>query len=472
MYQENIDYSKDFEIAIIGACLLEKTATARVYNLLKPEMFYHHDTSNAAKAIWQMFEDGVMIDLLTVTDYMIRKMKLYYIDGQKETGFAGEKSDIPYTLTRFTNMVVSTANMEYHAHILREMFINRKIKNLTQGGIKTEGNSSADIKKLYDELNSLNENVQSDGWVKMDELMVSLYKHQDEMIANEGKGLQTGFKVLDNLNGGFFPGNVIVIGARPSVGKSALAGQIALNVARQNKKVGIISLEMNNNEISARIASMDTSIDFGKVYRGLFNDERQRNDFYNRVNNSTANLPIWISDKTDVKAVDIRAKAAVLKSRHGLDLLIIDYLQLISSAGSKNKTRENEVSDISRACKIMAKELGVPVIELCQLNRAVTQRKGADRYPHLSDLRESGSIEQDADIIMFLHSDWLSGHLTDENGNSTEGSADLLVRKWRNGKLGHIQLDFIGSKMMFEERREGFKNYVPEETKYNDDNPF
>lgn len=473
MYTEHIDYSKDFEIAVLGACMIEKTATARVYGILKPEQFYFSDTKNIASAIWEMFENGFMIDVITVADFMLRKMNLFYVNGTERKNFTGEKTDIPYTVTKFTNAVVSTANLEYHAHILREMFINRKIKNLTHGGIETQGNSGADIKKLYEELNALNENVQSDGWLKMDELMVSLYKHQDEMILNDGKGLQTGFKTLDNFNGGFFPGNVIVIGARPSVGKSALAAQIALNVARQNKKVGIISLEMNNNEISGRIASIDTNIDFGKIYRGLFDDERQRDNFYNRVNNTTSHLPIWISDKTDVKAIDIRAKAAVLKSKHGLDLLIIDYLQLISSPGSKNKTRENEVSEISRSCKIMAKELNIPVIELCQLNRAVTQRKGADRYPHLSDLRESGSIEQDADIILFLHSDWLSGHLQNEDGSTTEGEADLLIRKWRNGRLGHIRLNFIGSKMKFEEKPFGtFANYVPEEHNYNDTNPF
>ncbi len=470
MYEQHKDYSQDLEKAVVGACMIEKAAIARVYSLIKPEHFYGIETKNAALAIWQMFEDGLPVDVISVADFLINKMGLNYLDGSAKKEV---QTDIPYLITKMTNAVVSTANIEYHSHLLKQMFLKREIKRITSSGISGNTNPQQELNRIYKELNALNEGVQEDGWCDMPDLMVKLLQHQDKMIESGGKGLQTGFALLDELNGGFFPGNTIVIGARPSMGKSAFAGQIALNVARMEKKVGIISLEMSNNEISARIASIDSSIDFSKVYRGLFDDENQRDKFYNRVNNRTSKLPIWISDKTDVRATDIRAKASVLKSKHGLDLLIIDYLQLISSDANKNKNRENEVSEISKACKIMAKELDCPVIELCQLNRMVTHRKGLDRYPVLADLRESGSIEQDADVVMFLHRDWPAGFLTNEDGSSTETDADLLIRKWRNGKLGHIRMNFNGSKMMFEEKRnDGFRNYVPEDNSYNDTNPF
>lgn len=472
-YEENKDYSTYLERAVIGACLLENSAPARVYGLIKPEHFYGIETKNAATAIWQMFETGLPIDLHTVLHFLMNNMGLFHLSGYGKL-YDFDTTDIPFQLTRLTNDVVSSAHIEYHAFILKQLFLNREIKRITSGsGMNLSTNPQDDLKILYSELNRLNENVQEDGWLKMDDLMVKLYQHQDEMIKNQGKGLQTGFSILDELNGGFFPGNTIVIGARPSVGKSAFAGQIALNVAMQGKHVGIISLEMNNNEISARIAAIDTNIDFGKLYRSLFDDERQRDGFYTRVNSYTSKLPIWVSDKTGVRATDIRAKAAVLKARHGLDLLIIDYLQLISTDNNKNKNRENEVSEISKACKIMAKELECPVIELCQLSRAVTARKGQSRYPQLSDLRESGSIEQDADVVMFIHRDWLNGDLVNEDGTSTEFDADLIIGKWRNGKLGHIRMDFIGSKMMFKEKGgNGFRMYIPENDHSQDVNPF
>lgn len=469
-YELHIDYSPDLEKIVIGACLLEVSAIGRIYNLIKPEHFYSFETKNSAKAIWQMFENGIPIDLTTVIHFLSNNMGLHSLDGLKSNK---EFSDIPYLLASFTIPVTGTAHLEYHCHILKQMFLNREIKRIKSGQDNLSGNPKDDLKALYNQLEKLRENTTDEGWQDMSELMVSLYKHQDEMSLTKGRGLQTGFKLLDNLNGGFFPGQMIVLGARPSIGKSAFAGQIALNTAKLGNKVGIISLEMNNNEISARLAAIDTQTDFGVIYRNLFRDEREKDIFYNRVNNHTSKLPIFITDKTNVNINDIRAKATSLKARHGLDILILDYLQLVNAEGGKNKNRENEVSEMSRGVKIMAKELNVPVLVLCQLNRASTHRKGEERYPMLSDLRESGSIEQDADVVMFLHRDWPMGFLTDAGGNSTEFDGDLLIRKWRNGKLAHIKLDFIGSRMMFQEKRgEGFKPMMPETNNYQDDNPF
>jgi replicative DNA helicase len=269
---------------------------------------------------------------------------------------------------------------------------------------------------------------------------------------------------------------MIVIGARPSVGKSAYMGQMALAIARTGKKVGIISLEMNNNEIGARLSSLGSDDDFRTIFRNLYRDENHKALWYQKIQD-LIELPIFITDKTDVSAASIKAKAIKLMHSEGLDILMIDYLQLVNTeSDKKNRTRENEVSQLSRACKLLAKDLNIPVIVLCQLNRAITGRTGVNRYPQLSDLRESGSIEQDADVVMFIHRDWMlgEGFSVDENGNSTEFNADLVVRKWRNGAANlHIKLGFQPKKMMFYEPSEDRVNYwKPETDNFQNDNPF
>lgn len=238
------------------------------------------------------------------------------------------------------------------------------------------------------------------------------------------------------------------------------------------KKVGIISLEMNNNEIAARLASIETDIDFWKIFRTIAQDEVLHKNFYEHISRNTINLPIFLSDKTKVNIAEIKAKATKLKASKGCDCLMVDYLQLIdSTTGNKNYNREQEVAKMSRGLKLMAQELDIPVIVLCQLNRAVTARSYKDRFPKLSDLRESGAIEQDADVVMFLHRDYMSGWQVDENSISTEFNADLLGPKWRNGATFHLPLEFDPPKMKFTEQK-GFVPVVIEKVDYQGDNPF
>lgn len=298
-------------------------------------------------------------------------------------------------------------------------------------------------------------------WFDMTDLMFKLMTHQSEMVSGNKQFITTGFKKADRLNGGFFGGHMIVVGARPSVGKSALMGQMALSIAHSGKTVGIISLEMNNIEIAARLSSIETGIDFSRIYRDIANDEALHRSFYDKISKQTINLPLYVSDKTEVNINEIKDKAIKLKATKGLDCLMIDYLQLVdSSTGNRNYNREQEVAKMSRGIKLMAMELNIPVIVLCQLNRQSTNRSGKDRYPRLSDLRESGAIEQDADIVMFIHRDYMIGMETDETGSSTLGQADLIVPKWRNGATFHLPLDFEPTKMRFSERQE-FRQYTP-----------
>lgn len=442
MFKKFIHYSPDLENSILGACLLEQTAFARVFGTITPEIFYSDSNKQVFGYLVEMFENNIQIDLLTANDFIQRVKRVNEISD----------ANTAYFLTRLTNTICSTAHLEYYAFILKQMWIDREIIILTNSGVQGE-DTRQEIFKLQNKLTELSGNHQTSDWKDMSELMIDLYKHQDEMSKTQGVGISTGISTIDRLYGGFFPGQMIVIGARPSIGKSALAGQLAMNMAAKGNKVGFISMEMNNNEIAARLAAIDTNTPFNEIYRGLYADENQRHSFYKKIGSSASTLPIYVSDKVDLNVTEIKAKAYKLKHRHGLDCLMIDYLQLVDGEGSGSRTRENEVTKISRGLKIIAKELQVPVVVLCQLNREVDKRKGKERFPQLSDFRESGAIEQDADAAMFLHSDYLSGIIEDEQGFSTEKVRQLVIRKWRNGVPNIIiDLDFDGPKMSMKEK--------------------
>lgn len=452
-FVKDLHYSTDFEKAILGVCLLEKQSFGRIYGSVEKETFYHTGHQIVFETMKYMYEENIPIDILTVVDQLIRIRKINNIHDYNPG----------YFVTDLTQAVVSGAHLEFHCHIIKTMWMEREIIKLTHSG-QPGGSVRQQIYELQKKIQAIQSKTAETDWMDMSELMVKLYQHQEEVKKTKGIGISTGISVIDRENGGFQKGQMIVIGARPSVGKSALAGGIAVEIAAKNKTVGIVSLEMNNTEIAARLASIDTRIDFNVIYRGLYQDERQANEIYRRIGSNTSKLKIFVTDKTDLNISEIKAKAQKLKSRHGLDCLMIDYLQLIDAEEEKtNRTRENEISKISRACKIMAKEMDIPVLLLCQLNREVTKRKGNDRYPQLSDLRESGSIEQDADVVMFLHRDFMSGISINDDGSSTEHEADLVVRKWRNGKTNFIvPLDFDAPKMQFKEKRAS--GFVPVNT--------
>jgi replicative DNA helicase len=452
MFKKDFHYSQPLEMAILGGCLIEKDAFGRTFGLIDKDSFYFDDHKEVYSVMKEMYENGFPIDILTVADYIIRKKGISEFSGY----------NVAYFVTNLTNSVVSSAHIEYHSHIIKTMWMEREIIILTNSGASMTGDVRKKIYELQNRLQEISNYGSEDDWEDITTLMVKLYQHQEEMKISKGMGLTTGSYKLDKSNGGFHPGQMIILAARPSVGKSAFAGQMAIEIAKKGGKVGIISLEMNNTEIAARIASIDANVDFDVTYRALYKDQIQKEMVYNRIANHTSSLPIWVTDKTKVNIHDIRAKAEKLKHKEGLDILMIDYLQLVEGDESmRNRNREQEVSKISRGCKIMAKEMGIPVIVLCQLNRDVTKRKGEHRYPELSDLRESGSLEQDADVVTFIHRDWMAGVQVKDDGGSTEREADLVIRKWRNGASNFIiQLDFDPPKMKFSERRD-VPGYIP-----------
>lgn len=465
--KKDVHYSTSIEKAILGICMLERGTFGRIYGIVEKDCFYHTGHQEVFDTMRRMFQNGMPIDLLTVIDQIKRVNNVSVLEGY----------NTEYFVVGLTNEVVSSAHLEFHAHLVKSMWMEREIINLTHGGNKGEGNVSQKIRSIQDKLHSLQNKAAEHDWKDMTHLIVDLYRHQEEMRLTQGIGQPSGIASLDKENGGFQKGQLIVIGARPSMGKSALVGGMGVEIAKKGKVVGFVSLEMNNTEIAARICAYDTDTDFNVIYRGLYRDVEDTHRLYQKIGNSTSMLPIYVSDKTKVNIPEIRAKAEKLKSLHGLDCLMIDYLQLVSAiGGSYTKNRENEIAEMSRGCKIMAKELDIPVVLLCQLNREVTKRKGQERYPQLSDLRESGAIEQDADVVMFLHRDYMAGYEVDENGHTTEHQADLVIRKWRNGKSNFIiPLNFEGTKMKFTER--DVNRFIPAPTSFyekdeKDDMPF
>lgn len=471
MFKKSIHYSPELEIEILGACLLEQTAFSRVFGVIDAETFYSESNKKLYGYLVEMFENNIPINLISTNDFIQRVKQISEMSGKNTA----------YFLANLTTKITNTAQLEYYSIILKQMWVDREIITLTSSGVQGEDTKQA-IYNLQQKLTELSSNNYTSDWKDMSELMTELYKHQDEMQKSKGMGIATGIPTIDRLYGGIFGGQTIVIGARPSVGKSAFAGQLAMNLAGNGTKVGIISMEMNNKEIAARLAAIDTNITFNEIYRGLYSDENQRESFYKRVNNSTSTLPIYVSEKADLNVPDIRARAYKLLHKKGLDCLMIDYLQLVAGDNQSNRNRENEVAKISRGMKIIAKDLNIPVIILCQLNREVDKRKGgSDRFPQLSDFRESGAIEQDADAAMFLHSDYMSGTPEDENGNSTENVRQLVIRKWRNGVPNVvINLEFDGPKMTMKEKRntwipaaQAYKAQYPKtDREDNDGTPF
>jgi replicative DNA helicase len=433
-----IHYSKDLENAVIGACLLEKDAVGRIYDLIKPEMFYITDNQKIFNVIIQLYTENIPIDMLTVWHHL-RNVTL-------------DENNGAWTLCQRTMAVVSTAHLEYHAYIVRTLWQQRELEKITRSGVKGDKNAKENISDINSRLMQILGNDVKKDWYTMTDLMYELTVHQDEIASGKKQSITTGIKSIDRINGGFAEGDMVIIGARPAVGKSAFLTKIATEISLKGKKVGIISLEMNNSQIAARMASYDTDIDFRTIYNNLFQDENQKDRFNRIISANTSQHQIFVSDKTKVDITDIKAKAQKLKNSHGCDCMMIDYLQLVSSEDSKSSNREQEVAKISRGIKLMALEMKIPFIVLVQLNRDVTKRSAKDRYPKLSDIRESGSLEQDADVVLMLHRDWTIGLTENEDGTSTEFEADLLGVKWRNGQPFHLKLDFEPTTMKFKER--------------------
>lgn len=441
-YQKHIDYDIDAERAVIGVFLFIPNSFGSVHGMLNEDCFYDVSCQTVYKVMAGMWAKGIPVDAVTVTHELYKKKIVTLCE--QNTG---------YWIGLVMSDVYSDAHLETWCLILRELAARRLMLKITHGGLNSEDVVEA-AGQIREQINNALDIRTSDDWERADKVTKRTMDNREAAAANKGVvGISTTFPTLDTINSGFRKAQLIILAARPSVGKSALAGQIATKAAEQGYKVGFITLEMENHDLVGRMISQISGIPHNVIDRELIEEEAQRNLMYNTAA-KLAGLPIYFSEKTNVNIHDIRAKAEKLKVKHGCDLLIIDYLQLIEETKGK-QSREQAVSEISRGLKMLAKNMQIPVIALSQLNRNSEGR--SNKKPSMSDLRESGSLEQDADIVMLLHSDFKSGVLVDANGHSTEGKAVLIVPKWRNETTTEFDLRFEGDKMRFCEWEDSFR---------------
>ena len=428
MFRERFEYDTFLEQVILGACLIEKNAFARTKGLVEAEMFYHPIHQDIYRTMSEMFDDSYPIDIVIFAQISIKK------------GLADKYHYLFEKVAEMTSMVASSANLEMHSVLIRELFIKRllfEIKNSPGDGDVLE-----EVEALQEKLKKAREIKATNDWQEFKKILVDLRLKMDNHIDD---GIRTGLQEIDQIRGGFKPSELVIIGARPSVGKTAFAAQLGLNMATQGKKVGIISLEMSNVQLAMRILSIVSDIEFWKLDKSAiqeYESEKLNNGF-----EKSFDLPIFMSEKTGVTISDIRAKAMKLIYKNSLDVLFIDYLGLVEPEANKNRNREQEVSAMSRGLKLLAMELNIPVVVLAQLNRETEHSKG--QKPKLSNLRDSGSIEQDADLVIFLHSEYKSGIETNDKGESTENERDIIIAKYRNGETKGFKIGFESKKMKF-----------------------
>lgn len=438
-FKKHVDFDPELEEKVIGIFLWEPSTYSQVYNIIRDECFHEKKNLEYFRAIKYVYDAGYTVDYLLVQRVFFDK-EITEINGE----------NIPYLTTQYMSGVYSSANLQTWCIYLRELAAKRMMTILKNSG-KPNGDIFEEAGEIERKLKDIMDVRVSDDWVHISSVMVKLMKHMESMKDNEMPGISTTIKEMDAINGGFRPGQLIVIGARPGVGKSAFMGRIAVRAAANGKHVGIISLEMEDKDIAARSVSAESDIPFWRIDRAKFdiNQEAEQTRLVYQTMSDMGSLPIHFSDNTQVNIHDIRAKAEKLKSKKQLDILIIDYLQLIESENpyAKNTIREQEIAKMSRGLKLLAMKLQIPVIILAQLNRGSETAK--DKKPELHNLRESGAIEQDADIVFFLHRDWKSGIKQNEHGETTEFEADILNRKWRNGKEIDVKMGFDGDKMKF-----------------------
>jgi replicative DNA helicase len=403
------------EQSVLGGMLLSKDAISDVVEILKERDFYRPAHELIYDVIIDLYGRGEPADPVTVAAELTKRGDLVRAGGA------------PYLHTLISS-VPTAANAGYYAKIIRERAIMRRLveagTKIVQLGYTDEGEVDDAVDQAQAEVYAVTERRQSEDYVQLSELLPAAYDEIEKISAGVvGEGVKTGFKDLDALTNGFHPGNMIVLAARPAVGKSTLGLDIARYASINKRETSVIfSLEMSRSEITMRMLAAEARVPLNNIRSGQLGEEEWAK--MARRMGEISDAPLFIDDSPNLSLMEIRAKARRLKQRHNLKLVVIDYLQLMTS-GKKVENRQQEVSEFSRQLKLLAKELNVPVVAISQLNRSPEQR--SDKKPMLSDLRESGSIEQDADVVILLHRE----DLYDSQNRS--GEADLIVAKHRNG---------------------------------------
>ncbi len=435
----------EVEQAVLGAMMLEQRAIVRAIEILDESCFYHAPHSRIFAAMTDLFEQGTAVDQLTLTEELKRRGQLDDVGG------------VVY-LAKLGSEVATTANIDFHARIVLEKALGRKLIETSSEVIERAYAADEDVQTLIDnaeqKLFTLSENQIGEGFEPLDKVMGETFEHLEHVQARQGAvlGVDTGFADLNDWISGFQQGDLIILAARPSVGKTAFALTLARNAAVEaGVGMAIFSLEMSKIQLAQRLISVETKVDLHKLRTGRLRDE----DWMNLTHNieRLARAPIYIDDTPGISVLEARAKARRLQREHGVGMVIIDYLQLMSGH-IRTQSREQEISHISRGLKAMAKELDVPVLALSQLSRAVESR--TDKRPQLSDLRESGSLEQDADVVMFIYRPEMYD-LKSPDGESLEGLAQIIIGKQRNGPVGSVDLMWNKESATYEAMAPGWR---------------
>ena len=430
----------DLEEAVLGALMIEQKAVNEVIDVLTSESFYREAHRKIYQAIYSLFDRAEPIDIMTVTAELRKTGDLDLVGGA-------------YYISYLTNRVASSANIQTHARIISQKYIMRELIRISSETIREAYEESTDVFDLLDKAESELFTVAQGNIRKEWDTLAAVMKEAIENIeaakhnVDGVSGVPSGFTALDRITAGWQNSDMVIIAARPGMGKTAFVLSMARNIAVDfNMPVAIFSLEMSSVQLVNRLISAETGIPGSKLRRGNL-EEHEFTQLHTRIK-KLSGASLFIDDTPALSVFELRAKARRMKAKHNISLIIVDYLQLMT-AGKDKGNREQEISTISRSIKTVAKELNIPIIALSQLSRAVETR-GGDKRPILSDLRESGAIEQDADIVSFIYRPEYYGILQDEEGNSLEGLGQIIIAKHRNGALDTISLKFISDFAKFE----------------------
>jgi replicative DNA helicase len=456
----------DLEEVVIGAMMIDKKGVDEVIDILHPDVFYKDAHRFIYEAIFKLFETSEPVDLLTVSSQLKKDARLESVGGD-------------FYLIKLTQKVASSAHIEFHARIILQKYIQRSLIKISNEIIEDAYDDGTDVFDLLDNAESKLYDVTQGNLKRSAEtaqnLVIQAKKRIEEIANKEGlSGIPSGFDKLDKLTSGWQPSDLVIVAARPGMGKTALTLSMARNIAvNSDIPVAFFSLEMSSVQLITRLISSETGLSSEKLRTGKL--EKHEWEQLNVKVKTLEKAPLFIDDTPSLSIFDLRAKARRLASQHGIKMIVIDYLQLMTAGGSqKGGNREQEISTISRNLKALAKELNVPVIALSQLSRAVETRGGSKR-PILSDLRESGAIEQDADIVSFIYRPeyYKIDEWDDEERTPTAGQAEFIVAKHRNGGLDNIRLKFIGQLGKFD-NLDDFDSPFEFQSKMNadDENPF
>jgi replicative DNA helicase len=429
----------EVEAAVLGAMLIEKEAVSKALELLTPESFYLKEHKLIFEAMVHLFQSSEPVDTVTLYNELKKREKL------------DEAGGIVY-ISKLAQNISSAANIEYHAKIILEKEILRGLITTSHNIARDAYSGTEDAFDLLDQAEAsifeITEKHLKKSFQGMDRAVREALEYIEAIHSNSNTkfAVPTGFYELDELLGGFQKSDLIIIAARPSMGKTALALTLARNAAIDHKiPVGLFSLEMSTMQLVIRMLCAEGRLNAHQVRTGKLPHEEGVK--LSRNAHKLIEAPIYVDDTPTQSLLEIRAKSRRLKVEKNVGIIMIDYLQLMTGP-AKAESREREISQISRSLKALAKELNIPVIALAQLNRAVETR--TEKRPQLSDLRESGSIEQDADVVIFLNRPEVYNILKDENGNSNEGVAEVIIGKQRNGPIGDLRLAFIKEYARFE----------------------